>query len=196
MGRSIFEKLGLVEANELKEVSEATMEGGLQSWQHNEPLVFDSADIANIDPPYINIESDVIDIDEVYEASKIHMDSIPSVTVCTIRDMLDSLPNEMPQKTKKTTLKNLMNSLGYDPAQIKKDAEFRKAVLDHANQKKTIELQTELDDNVKKIEELKVEIEQLSIRNNDIMSAIETNRANIDDAVSFVDYTMAFIEGD
>lgn len=188
MGKSIFEKLGLVESS-VDTIDSAAFDSDIED--RIEDAEFESP---TSDLPAIQVNDDKIDIEAVFEEAKSTAEQISAVTIYTIQDMLDSLPYEMPQKTKKTTLKNLMNTLGYDVEQIKKDAEFRKTLLQRLNHDKEEALQGELESNVNKIEELKLEIEQMSVRNNDIMSAVETNKMAVDEAVRSIDYTLTFIE--
>lgn len=188
MGKSIFEKLGLVESS-VDTIDSAAFDSDIED--RIEEAEFESP---TSDLPAIQVNDDKIDIEAVFEEAKSTAEQISAVTIYTIQDMLDSLPNEMPQKTKKATLKNLMNTLGYDVEQIKKDAEFRKTLLQRLNHDKEEALQGELESNVNKIEELKLEIEQMSVRNNDIMSAVETNKMAVDEAVRSIDYTLTFIE--
>lgn len=188
MGKSIFEKLGLVESS-VDTIDSAAFDSDIED--RIEDAKFESL---TSDLPAIQVNDDKIDIEAVFEEAKSTAEQISAVTIYTIQDMLDSLPYEMPQKTKKATLKNLMNTLGYDVEQIKKDAEFRKTLLQRLNHDKEEALQGELESNVNKIEELKLEIEQMSVRNNDIMSAVETNKMAVDEAVRSIDYTLTFIE--
>lgn len=188
MGKSIFEKLGLVESS-VDTIDSAAFDSDIED--RIEEAEFESP---TSDLPAIQVNDDKIDIEAVFEEAKSTAEQISAVTIYTIQDMLDSLPYEMPQKTKKATLKNLMNTLGYDVEQIKKDAEFRKTLLQRLNHDKEEALQGELESNVNKIEELKLEIEQMSVRNNDIMSAVETNKMAVDEAVRSIDYTLTFIE--
>lgn len=188
MGKSIFEKLGLVESS-VDTIDSAAFDSDIED--RIEDAEFESL---TSDLPAIQVNDDKIDIEAVFEEAKSTAEQISAVTIYTIQDMLDSLPYEMPQKTKKATLKNLMNTLGYDVEQIKKDAEFRKTLLQRLNHDKEEALQGELESNVNKIEELKLEIEQMSVRNNDITSAVETNKMAVDEAVRSIDYTLTFIE--
>ena len=188
MGKSIFEKLGLVESS-VDTIDSAAFDSDIED--RIEDAEFESP---TSDLPAIQVNDDKIDIEAVFEEAKSTAEQISAVTIYTIQDMLDSLPYEMPQKTKKATLKNLMNTLGYDVEQIKKDAEVRKTLLQRLNHDKEEALQGELESNVNKIEELKLEIEQMSVRNNDIMSAVETNKMAVDEAVRSIDYTLTFIE--
>lgn len=57
-------------------------------------------------------EGDTIDIGAVYEANS--MNPADTVTVYKIKDVIDTFPSEMPTKTKRATVKNLMTTLGYD----------------------------------------------------------------------------------
>lgn len=188
MGKSIFEKLGLVESS-VDTIDSAAFDSDIE-----DRIADAEFESLTSDLPAIQVNDDKIDIEAVFEEAKSTAEQISAVTIYTIQDMLDSLPYEMPQKTKKATLKNLMNTLGYDVEQIKKDAEFRKTLLQRLNHDKEEALQGELESNVNKIEELKLEIEQMSVRNNDITSAVETNKMAVDEAVRSIDYTLTFIE--
>ena len=133
--KSFFEKLGLVEGvaaseydmpdttNELRVccgVGDAYNNG---HFPEDEPT-FGVTGTIRAEVP----EGDTIDIGAVYEANS--MNPADSVTVYKIKDVIDTFPSEMPTKTKRATVKNLMTTLGYDAAAIMSDAEQRKEQIE------------------------------------------------------------------
>lgn len=164
--KSLFERLGLVE--------------GVAASEYDMPATTDEnidapfgPDIEQSAPVQAEVpEGDTIDIQAVYDAND--MDPADSVTVYKVKDMLDSLPAEMPNKTKKATLKSLMTTLGYDPVAIQHDAEQRIDILNAAANQKATNLQDEINLNSQKIEEAKIEIEQMTTRNNEAVQAINS----------------------
>ena len=164
--KSLFERLGLVE--------------GVAASEYDMPATTDvnvgvpfGPDIEQSVPVQAEVpEGDTINIQEVYDANG--MNPADTVTVYKVKDMLDSLPAEMPNKTKKATLKSLMTTLGYDSVAIQHDAEQRIDILNAAANQKAASLQDEIDLNSQKIEEAKIEIEQMTARNNEAVQAINS----------------------
>lgn len=200
--KSLFEKLGLVESDEpqrienempmYEDVGETYINGNIHC---GDSILNGSASIQAEVP-----EGDTIDVQAVYAAN--NMDPADAVTVYKIKDMLDSLPPEMANKTKKTTVKNLMGTFGYDPVSIQQDADQRIDVLNAAANQKTTALNDEINENAQKIEDMKLEIERLTSRNNDAVQAINsiidtvtTERNNILGILEFVKDEPAGKEG-
>lgn len=106
--KSFFEKLGLVE-------SEVTSEYEMPEVADVNVGVSFGPNIEQPTPVQAEVpEGDTIDIGAVYEANS--MNPADSVTVYKIKDVIDTFPSEMPTKTKRATVKNLMMTLGYDPS--------------------------------------------------------------------------------
>lgn len=164
--KSLFEKLGLVE-------DVATPEYDMPEAANENVSIPFGPDIEQPVPVQAEVpEGDTIDVQAVYDAND--MNPADSVTVYKVKDMLESLPAEMPNKTKKATLKSLMATLGYDPVAIQHDAEQRIDILNAAANQKATCLQDEINLNSQKIEEAKIEIEQMTTRNNEAVQAINS----------------------
>lgn len=188
--KSLFEKLGLVESEEPQrpESSGAIfMCNGVGDHYNNGDFPLDDPEPIQAEVP----EGDTIDVQAVYAAND--MDPADTVTVYKIKDMLDSLPPEMANKTKKTTVKNLMGTLGYDTVAIQQDAQHRIDVLTAVANQKTTALNDEITANSQQIENMKIEIERLTARNNDAAQAINSTidtvtaeRHNIEGVLEFI----------
>ena len=189
--KSFFEKLGLVEgvAASEYEMPDTTNElrvcGGVGDHYIN-------GDFPENEPVQAEVpEGDTIDVQAVYEAN--NMNPADDITVYKIKDMLDSLPSEMSNKNKKATLKNLMNTLGYNVASIMGDAAARIDTLNAAANQKTTALNDEISENSHQIEEMKLEIERLTARNadaaqaiNNIIETVTAERHNIEGVLDFI----------
>lgn len=162
--KSFFEKLGLVEGAaaseyEMPEVANENIE-----------ITF-SPNIEQTIPVQAEVpEGDTIDIGAVYEANS--MNPADSVTVYKIKDVIDTFPSEMPTKTKRATVKNLMTTLGYDAAAIISDAKQRKELLRAVGNDKMNALFDEMKGNDQQIESMKEQIEALTNRNVEASAAI------------------------
>ena len=184
--KSLFEKLGLVE-------SDASAEVGTD---------FPEQDFMTI-PPNDNAwsqvqaevpEGDTIDIATVYDAN--NMNPADAVTVYKIKDVIDTFPSEMPTKTKRATVKNLMMTLGYDAAAIISDAEQRKEVLRTVGNDKMNALFDEMKSNDQQIESMKEQIEALTNRNVEAGAAIEKITNTVQDELKMISSIEEFIEED
>lgn len=139
-------------------------------------------------------EGDMIDIAAVYEANS--MNPADAVTVYKIKDVIDTFPSEMPTKTKRATVKNLMMTLGYDAAAIISDAEQRKEVIRTVGNNKVNALFEEMKDNDRKIESMKEQIEALTNRSAEASAAIDKIISTVNGEVEMIDSIEKFIEED
>lgn len=186
--KSFFEKLGLVEGvaaseYEMPEVANENIE-----------ITF-SPNIEQTIPVQAEVpEGDTIDIGAVYEANS--MNPADSVTVYKIKDVIDTFPSEMPTKTKRATVKNLMTTLGYDAAAIISDAKQRKELLRAVGNDKMNALFNEMKGNDQQIESMKEQIEALTNRNVEASAAIEKITNIVQDELKMISSIEEFIEED
>lgn len=125
--KSFFEKLGLVEGVAASEydMPDTTNELRVCSGVGDHYI---NGDFPEDEPVQVEVpEGDTIDVRAVYETNG--MNPADAVTVYKIKDVIDTFPSEMPTKTKRATVKNLMTTLGYDAAAIISDAKQRKELL-------------------------------------------------------------------
>ena len=199
--KSLFEKLGLVEGvaaseydmpdttNELRVCSDVGDAYNNGHFPEDEPTVGVTGPIQAEIP-----EGDTIDIGAVYEANS--MNPADSVTVYKIKDVIDTFPSEMPTKTKRATVKNLMTTLGYDAAAIMSDAEQRKELLRTVGNDKMNALFDEMKSNDQQIESMKEQIEALTNRNVEASVAIEKITNTVQDELKMISSIEEFIEED
>lgn len=112
--KSLFEKLGLVEGVAASEydMPDTTNELRVCSGVGDHYI---NGDFPEDEPVQVEVpEGDTIDVQAVYETNG--MNPADAVTVYKIKDVIDTFPSEMPTKTKRATVKNLMTTLGYDAA--------------------------------------------------------------------------------
>lgn len=186
--KSFFEKLGLVEseaASEYEMPEVADVNAGVPFGPNIEQPV----------PVQVEVpEGDTIDVQTVYETNG--MNPADAVTVYKIKDVIDTFPSEMPTKTKRATVKNLMGTLGYDAAAIISDAEQRKELLHTVGNDKMNALFDEMKSNDQQIESMKEQIEALTNRNVEATAAIEKITNTVQDELKMISSIEEFIEDD
>lgn len=186
--KSLFEKLGLVEgvaASEYEMPEVADVNVGIPFGPNIEQPV----------PVQVEVpEGDTIDVQAVYESNG--MNPTDAVTVYKIKDVIDTFPSEMPTKTKRATVKNLMMTLGYDAAAIMSDAEQRKELLRTVGNDKMNALFDEMKSNDQQIESMKEQIEALTNRNCEASAAIEKITNIVQDELKMITSIEEFIEED
>lgn len=199
--KSLFEKLGLVEGvaaseydmpdttNELRVCSCVGDAYNNGHFPEDDPT-FGGTGTIQAEVP----EGDTIDIGAVYEANS--MNPADSVTVYKIKDVIDTFPSEMPTKTKRATVKNLMTTLGYDAAAIISDAKQRKELLRTVGNDKMNALFDEMKSNDQQIESMKEQIEALTNRNVEASAAIEKITNTVQDELKMISSIEEFIEED
>lgn len=186
--KSFFEKLGLVESKvtseyEMPEVADVNV--GVSFGPNIEQPTPVQAEVP---------EGDTIDIGAVYEANS--MNPADSVTVYKIKDVIDTFPSEMPTKTKRATVKNLMMTLGYDATAIISDAEQRKELLRTVGNDKMNALFEEMKNNDRQIESMKEQIEALTNRSAEASAAIDKIISNVNGEVEMISSIEEFIKED
>lgn len=190
--KSFFEKLGLVESDEPVGTPEFESElrvcSGVGDHYINGDFPEDEQVQAEVP------EGDTIDIGAVYEANS--MNPADSVTVYKIKDVIDTFPSEMPTKTKRATVKNLMATLGYDAAAIMSDAEQRKELLRTVGNDKMNALFEEMKNNDRQIESMKEQIEALTNRSAEASAAIDKIISTVNGEVEMISSIEEFIEED
>lgn len=190
--KSFFEKLGLVESDEAIEAPEFENELRVCSGVGDHYI---NGDFPEDEPIQAEVpEGDTIDIGAVYEANG--MNPADAVTVYKIKDVIDTFPSEMPTKTKRATVKNLMGTLGYDAAAIISDAEQRKELLRTVGNDKMNALFDEMKSNDQQIESMKEQIEALTNRNVEATAAIDKIISTVNGEVEMIDSIEKFIEED
>ena len=191
--KSFFEKLGLVESEAASEYDMPSVARTDYSGQVECPII--QGDWAVAEPVQAEVpEGDTIDIGAVYEANS--MNPADSVTVYKIKDVIDTFPSEMPTKTKRATVKNLMMTLGYDATAIISDAEQRKELLRTVGNDKMNALFDEMKNNDRQIESMKEQIEALTNRNAEASAAIDKIISTVNGEVEMISSIEEFIEED
>lgn len=182
--KSFFEKLGLVE-------SEEPMDTPIESGD----IDLSGLGIETTEPVQAEVpEGDEFNVNEVYAANQLEPNE--SITIYKIQDMLNSLPAEMPSKTKKTTIKSLMATLGYDAAAIQDDAAKRIELLKAAGNEKMNALFGEMKDNDRQIESMKEEIERLTNRNTEASAAVEKMSDTVQNEIKEINAVLEYVKED
>lgn len=190
--KSLFEKLGLVESEAASEYEMPEVESNSVDMIECPTL---QGDWVTAGPVQAEVpEGDTIDIATVYDAN--NMNPADAVTVYKIKDVIDTFPSEMPTKTKRATVKNLMTTLGYDAVAIISDAEQRKELLRTVGNDKMNALFDEMKSNDQQIESMKEQIEALTNRNVEAGAAIEKITNTVQDELKMISSIEEFIEED
>lgn len=182
--KSLFEKLGLVESESEMEMPVGDVDLNL-------------ADLGIESQPQIQTEvpaGDILDVFATYEAN--NMNPTDQVTIYKIQDMLASLPAEMPSKTKKITIKSLMATLGYNPADIENDAGQRIELLKTVGNDKMNTLFAEMKANDGQIESMKEEIERLTNRNTEASAAVEKMSDVVKNEIKIIEDVLEYVKED
>lgn len=188
---NVFEKLGLIQSDEdsYKDYLDYpnSQTTNLQSGDTNEDFCTEletQADVSN---------DDVVYIAETYDLNNL---SDTSMSVYKIQEMIAALPKEMPEKTKKATIKDMMPVIGLNYESIVTDANNRCLVLKSAMNTKLSQLNEEKSENEAQIESLKEQIEAIQKRNAAIDSAITMTESNVNQEVDKIMDTVEFIGGE
>lgn len=192
--KSLFEKLGLVEGVAASEydMPDTTNELRVCSGIGDHYI---NGDFPEDEPVQVEVpDGDTIDVQAVYETNG--MNPADAVTVYKIKDVIDTFPSEMPTKTKRATVKNLMTTLGYDAAAIISDAKQRKELLRAVGNDKMNALFDEMKSNDQQIESMKEQIEALTNRNVEAGAAIEKITNTVQDELKMISSIEEFIEED
>lgn len=199
--KSLFEKLGLVEGVAASEydmpdtTNELRVCSGVGDAYNNGHFPEDDPTFGGTGTIQAEVpEGDTIDIGAVYEANS--MNPADSVTVYKIKDVIDTFPSEMPTKTKRATVKNLMMTLGYDATAIISDAEQRKELLRTVGNDKMNALFEEMKNNDRQIESMKEQIEALTNRSVEASAAIDKIISTVNSEVEMISSIEEFIEED
>lgn len=184
MKKNFLEKLGLIETSESEEgnssiLPEEMLETDVSEKIPEVPVQFSSDDVLTIEGIYTS--NDVNDL---------------SQTVYKVKEMIDTLPKEMPDKTKQTTVCSMMNVIGLSIDSILGDAKNRVSILHSAFEAKNRNLTKDLNDNEMSIEALKQEIENRQKRSQEIQKAIKENENTISKELEKISYITEFIGGE
>lgn len=188
---NVFEKLGLIQSSEnscddyLDYPNSQTT--NLLSGDTNEDFCAELETQADVS------SDDVVYIAETYDLNGL---SDTSMSVYKIQEMIAALPKEMPEKTKKATIKDMMPVIGLSYEAIVSDANNRCAVLRSAMDTKLGQLKEEKTSNEAQIESLKEQIEAIQKRNAAIDNAVSTTETNVNQEVDKIMDTVEFIGGE
>lgn len=182
MKKNFLEKLGLIEASE-NDVED-------DSIPTDKDLDIPEA-IPDV-PVQVSSE-DVLTVESIYSSNDVND---LSQTVYKIKEMIDTLPKEMPDKTKQTTVCSMMNVIGLDMNSIFEDAKNRIKILHSAFEEKNRNLSKDLSDNEASINTLKQEIEDRQKRSQEIENAIKANEETMNEEMKKISDITEFIGGE
>lgn len=182
--RNLFEKLGLVQAEEPQD-DHITYDELMQ-----EPIPDAATEFVDGEVEVPN--KDLLGVADVYDSNNL---GDTSQSIYKVAELIGTLPKEMPDKTKQDTVHSIMSAIGLDQSEVILDANNRCAILNSSYGKKNEELRGILTENNDRIANLKIEIEELQKQNSDISSAIETNERTVKDETEKISSLIKFIGG-
>lgn len=183
MKRGFLERIGLVEvATDVNDV-EPMDDTPEDSMEISSVELMEPVDVPN---------EDILSIDSIYAENG--MENFAG-TIYKVDEMIQTMPQEMPNATKKVTILGMMNVVGITVDEVKADAENRVALLGSVVPEKIRQLNDELSNNNDQIEALKQDIENLQKRNKEIMAAMDANQELLQKETDKISGIVNFISG-
>ena len=136
-------------------------------------------------------EKDTVDfIGDVYTGNNLN-DFTRSIF--KVEELANTLPAEMPNDTKRSTVLSIMSTVGLDAESVISDGQLRAHVLDSSSEAVITELSNDIDSANSEIESLKVRIEELQKSNsakwaqiNSIKDIAKCEVARIEQLIQFI----------
>lgn len=134
-----------------------------------------------------NLISDVYDANDLSDKTK---------SIFKVEEVLNSLPKEMPNETKKSTLLAILGSFGLTVEEVISDGESRISIINAALSKIRIENENVMNNNMQMIEQKKVEIQDLEKDNANRTEIITNTEYKISAEVDRLNALMTFVKGE
>ena len=133
-----------------------------------------------------NLISDIYNQNDLSDLSK---------SIFKIEELINSLPKEMPNETKKTTVLSMLSIFGLTVDEVIEDGNDRLSIIQVALDSITDENNTVIDNNNASIEEKKLEIQDLEKDNSDRCLVIKNAEDKIESEVKRIEGLIKFIGG-
>lgn len=146
----------------------------------------------SIDVNTENVTQDNL-IGDIYDANDL---SDVSKSIFKVEELLNSLPKEMPNDTKKTTVLSILGSFGLTVDEVVADGEGRIEVINGSFEKIKSDNEEVITDNSASIEQKKIEIQELEKDNSDRTQVIKDTRDKVDSEAKRINDLIKFIKGE
>lgn len=134
-----------------------------------------------------NLITDIYNQNELSDLSK---------SIFKVEELINSLPKEMPNETKKATVLSILSSFGLTIEEIVEDGENRSSLIKSALSSITNENNDIIDSNNANIEQKKLEIQDLEKDNADRTIVIKETEDKVEAEIKRIDYLIEFIGGE
>ena len=131
-------------------------------------------------------------IGDIYESNGL---TNLSKTVFKVEELINSLPKEMPDTTKRDSVLQILNSFGISVDEIESDANNRISIIKASVNKIVSDCNYAIDSNSEAIEQKKVEIQNLEKDNSDLSSIIKNNNEKSTIEIDRIEKLIDFIKG-
>lgn len=118
-----------------------------------------------------------------------------SKSIFKVEELINSLPKEMPDTTKKATVLSILTSFGLTVEEMLADAEIRSSVIKSALDSIIETNEDVIDNNNTAIEQKKLEIQNLEKDNSDRMIVIKNTDDKVDAEIKRINGLVKFIGG-
>lgn len=117
-----------------------------------------------------------------------------SKSIFKVEELINSLPKEMPNETKKATVLSILSSFGLTVEEVVADGENRSAIINSALLSITDENNNVINDNNTAIEQKKLEIQSLEKDNADRTIVIKNAEDKVESEIKRINDLIKFIE--
>lgn len=133
-----------------------------------------------------NLISDIYNQNELSDLSK---------SIFKIEELINSLPKEMPNETKKVTVLSMLSIFGLTVDEVIEDGENRLSIVNSALSSITNENTAVIENNNTTIEEKKLEIQELEKDTSDRLTVIKDTEDKVESEVKRIEDLIKFIGG-
>lgn len=146
----------------------------------------DDVDVNTDNVTQENLITDIYDQNNLSDLSK---------SIFKIEELINSLPKEMPNETKKATVLQMLSIFGLTVDEIAEDGSKRLDVIESALRAIVNENNGVIDNNNANIEQKKLEIQELEKDNSDREAFIKGTEDRVESEIKRIDTLIKFIRG-
>lgn len=168
-------------------------------FERTDEQIEDAYDVYNDCSPDENVDVETSDvtqerlIEDVYESNEL---SDKTRSIFKVEEVLQSLPKEMPNETKRSTLLAILGSFGLTVDEVLEDGEKRISIVKAAMNKISDENEAVIAENLANIEQKKVEIQDLEKDNANRLEIVDSTESKINVEVERIDSLIKFVKGE
>lgn len=132
-------------------------------------------------------------IEDVYESNGL---SDKARSIFKVEEVLHSLPKEMPNDTKRSTLLAILGSFGLTVEEVMDDGDKRISIVKAAMNKISDENEAVIAENLANIDQKKVEIQNLEKDNASRLELVDNTESKINVEVERIESLIKFVKGE